>query len=112
MAIAISETDLESMPILWQDSEGQYRLVQSDERNLEILEYKHIGGEGKRGRKGIERDSWVSIPCYCSTLELAFSKIIDIKAKNQLKRSKEVEQFKTHLNEVKVDFLNQLKGGK
>mgnify|MGYP003621382573 CR=1 FL=1 len=83
MAQELTESDLNELPILWEDESGKIRLIQSDERNLEIIEFRTLGLSG-RGRKGTIRDSWVSIPSYHSTVSSAFRKLLDMKTKELL----------------------------
>lgn len=108
MATEISESDLKELPLLWEDSTKTFRLIQADERNFEIIQFMHIGGEGKRGRKGVERDAWCSVPMYFGNLEHAFSKILELSAKGVLEAGN-VKDFRKILEDVKTDFLDQLK---
>jgi len=99
---ALTEEKLDSMPLLWESSDHKTRLVRNDERNLEIIVYAHIGGEGKQGKKGIERDVWASIPCYCGSLQEAFSKLLDMHSKNFLELNpSEGESIKMLSQEMK-----------
>ena len=84
---ALTEEKLSEMPILWESEDHKTRLVRNDERNLEILLFAHIGGEGKQGRKAVERDCWASIPCYCGSLQEAFFKLLDMHSKKVLEMS-------------------------
>lgn len=111
MATEISKEDLAELPLLWEDSSKTFRLIQSDERNFEIIQFMHIGGEGKRGRKGVERDAWCSVPMYFGSLDHAFSKILELSAKGILEAGN-VKDFRKILEDVKEDFLRQVKNFK
>jgi len=100
--IPLTQTVLDSMPLLWESEDHRTRLVRSDERNLEILRFVHVGGEGARGKKGEERDTWASIPCYCGSLQEAFSKLLEMHSKNFLELNpSEGESIKELSQEMK-----------
>ena len=104
----IKESDLLEYPILWKSTDDKFRLIRRDKMNLELLQFKHVGGEGSRGKPGIERDCWCSIPCYFGTLELAFNKILTMVAEGSIIDSGDIETYKTVLENFKNEFLKQI----
>ncbi len=107
MAIPISDKDLREMPILYENNAGNIRLVQSDERNFEIIVNRRVGESG-RGRKGVVRDCWCSLPSYHSTVSSAFYRLLDMEISEGDRI--EVSNFRNSLEEIKKSFLNQISG--
>ena len=107
MAIPISDKDLREMPILYENISGNIRLVKSDERNFEIIVNRRVGESG-RGRKGVVRDCWCSLPSYHSTVSAAFYRLLDMEISEGDRI--EISNFRNSLEEIKKSFLNQISG--
>lgn len=108
-ATEIKQEELQKYPILWKNPSDTVRLIRRDERNLEIIQWLHIGGEGKRGRKGEERDTWCRIPKYASNLTMAFGMLLELEMIEGMQHSTEIIQMRNMLDSFKTDFVNQTK---
>ncbi len=105
--IQLKDEVLAEMPVIWADPSGKYKLVKSDENNMEIIVYARIGESG-RGRATTPRDCWCSIPAYYSRLPDAFNKMLEIKTQHDLiDGMNDIKKIVESMRVFKEDFAKQ-----